>query len=153
MMDANTVVTLLKEVGLRRLIYFDGCCCGGCHVAGVSIDVGCWNGSEPFYGMTVRVHSGEMGTLPKEYHLVAREVARQVHEMVPWHDLIVRYCDYGTDAKNRCVYCGKPRASADDYLCSKCQTRSDGGSYVGMSVAEEYDYKSIAISISAQEDG
>ena len=42
--DVGIVLDILRKIGIDRLGYWDGCCCGEFHIHGVNIDVACGKG-------------------------------------------------------------------------------------------------------------
>ena len=143
-MDAVKAVSIIKQIGVGDLGYYDGCICAHFHVSGVSVDVSCRKSSgakpEGFWGIMLRVYSRHMDCDPSGLRDVAVEVARQLRESESETPLMIRYCDYEQDKKQKCVYCGKPRPGYQDYLCGKCKTGKDA---FGASIAESHDYSLI----------
>lgn len=144
MLDAEAVVSLLKQHGLFGLFGSDGCLCCNGHLQAVSIDVSCRKSSaakpEGFYGVLVRIYSCYMGTDPANLRMVADEVVRQLKEQTEL-PIMTRFCDYESDAKLKCVYCSKPK-EAGQYLCGMCQVGMDP---FGGRIADSHDLKRLEV--------
>jgi hypothetical protein len=76
----NSVVDLIREVGIYRLSGYDGCPCANFEVQSVSVDVSCHKSDH-----SVRVHSHHMDYCDDKYRLdtslfqpIVEEVLRQV---------------------------------------------------------------------------
>lgn len=138
-MDAPRAVELLKEVGISRIAYFDGCLCSSSRIKGVDIDTTCRKstGSLYFHGLLIRVYSPSLDAMPDDLRMVAEEVVRQMRALDGWSPMALRYCSFENDHKLECLYCAKSRATRDAYLCEKCLTAVDP---FGESVAEKRDY-------------
>jgi hypothetical protein len=142
-MNASAAVKLLKEIGLSRLVGFEGCICGTCSIQGVTIDVSCRKSTGSSGSCTlIRVHSRHMDVKPSELEKVAQEVVNQIHMIERLVPIKVRFCDYDDDHEPKCVYCAKPREDVDGYLCDACLTRSDP---FGDTIAGTYDFRRIQI--------
>lgn len=147
--NAEEVVALLREIGLRRLMGSDGCNCGYVQVRGYHIDRSCHKSES-----SLRVYAQGGDSSPAELAQIATEALAQMRAEDGWSDILVRYCEYTHDHKGSgwvgeawvrstgiCVYCEKPRDSVDDYLCAKCK---GGELYPGYPIAPTYDYSGLA---------
>lgn len=93
-----------------------------------------------FRGSLLRVWTHSMDWWPDELVSIAKEVVRQVSD--EYTPIKVRFCDWSKDhPEPKCIYCGKLREDAHGYLCAGCLVRPDGGTYSGISVAEQYDMR------------
>ena len=139
-MDGYGARDIIRDIGLNRLCFFDGCLCGSCALRGVSVDISCRksSGSPGKGGHMVRVHSAHLDSSPEELLAVAEEVVRQLRIEDDWTPISVRYCDYAYDHPDpRCCYCGKPRESDAQYICDGCMEKT---AFDGRSVAEKFAY-------------
>lgn len=125
-MNSKAAIDLLKEVGIYRLIDFDGCLCGGCEIQGISIDISCrkssggFKFSEDFHGTTVRVHSRHLDSSFSELQEVANEVVGLLKsEAGERGEIGVRLCEYEMDKESTCVWCNGPRSDASGYYCAQ----------------------------------
>lgn len=137
----RTAADLIKAVGLYELGGYDGCPCTSFEVRDVAVNVGCRKSSgmemidREFFGIGVRVTSNHFDASNAVLEEVAREVCGQLAEQ--GYDIMIRYCTYEQDAKNKCVYCGGDRGDPRAYLCANCLVRD--GAFVGK-VADDYAY-------------
>jgi hypothetical protein len=92
--NAEEVVTLLREVGLRRLMGSDGCNCGYVMLRGYHIDRSCHKSES-----SLRVYAQGVDSMPADLALIATEALAQMREEDGWSDILVRYCDYTHDHK------------------------------------------------------
>jgi hypothetical protein len=143
---------LIRTVGYYNLAATDGCICSHCSVLNVSVDVSCHrpqsrDPSSPlkWTGALIRVHGGESVLAGSDLEAVAKEVGRQlITTGWSYKRFRVRYCTSEQDRENKCLYCGKPRAEREGYLCAKCLAREGEPGYTDMKVRDEYDYSRLA---------
>jgi len=127
-MNAQKALDLIKANGIFGLGDYDGCMCLNFEVCGVHVDVSCRKSSGSslfggFHGTTVRVYSRHMDAGADDLKIVAAEVIRQVRESEGHLPIQLRFCEYSDDSDSKCAYCGKPRATAQGYLCQECVSK------------------------------
>lgn len=74
--ERGRVLDIVREVGVQRLSYFDGCACGGFTLRNVKVDISCGKGRDR--GVWVS-HRGDDHS-PDDILAIADEVASQVEE-------------------------------------------------------------------------
>ncbi len=74
MKASDDLVNLLRDVGVCRLGYFDGCICCEFEVRGVRFDLSCGKGGKR--GLRVSSHHGDY-RVPEELRPAADEIAKQ----------------------------------------------------------------------------
>jgi hypothetical protein len=136
---AKQLLSILDRVSIFELGCDEGCMCLHFSVAAFSVDISCHKSSggrmfADFRGITIRVHSRNMGVGLDDLQLVARRIVATVHEAAEYTALLLRYCSWKQDDNNECVYCGSPRAVLTDYLCPK---------HLAQPIADTYDYSRI----------
>lgn len=138
------VVALLKQHGFHGLAGYDGCLCGGCALWNVEIEVSCRkaSGGLDFRGTLIRVQRASLDAQKKDLLAVANEVYTQMAERETHTPIMVRFCSYEDDSKQRCIYCREPRPEPLGYLCDRCLTKTDS---LGRSIAEQYDYSGLFV--------
>lgn len=127
MSDASSALDLIKQVGIGALADFDGCLCGSFAVKGIEVYIACRksSGSVGFRGSTLRVWDRSLDHDVLALEPIAREIARQLHELDPWPSIRTRFCDYLHDHPAKCVYCDKSRTYLTGYLCAEHQADAD----------------------------
>lgn len=143
MSDLKRALALIKEKGLWGLGEMDGCLC--CHFAvmGVAVDISCRKSSGAYhhidpdhYGFVARIVWNIDDAMPEEVAALDAEVVRQIEAQGNELPIVVRHCDWATDDKLKCVYCGKPRQRPMKYLCDACQ---EGNDLFGQPIARRYE--------------
>jgi hypothetical protein len=139
MASSEAAVALLKQVGIARIANFDGCLCSSSRIKGVDIDTACRksSGSRDFHGLLIRIYSPSLDVMPDDLRMVAEETVSQMRALDERSPMALRYCSFEYDHESKCVYCDKPRATQDAYLCGECLIAVDP---FGGSLAEKYDY-------------
>lgn len=121
----EATLALIRRFGIFGLGGSDGCYCCNFSIHGISIDVSCHKSEH-----CVRIHTGCLGFSDSALFMIADEVLSQLPDGGERYR--VRFCDYSCDHVNghwdkgkwvesyKCVYCSKPRADRDAYLCGTC---------------------------------
>jgi hypothetical protein len=96
----KAVVDLVKEVGVSRLVGYDGCFCGQFEVRSVKVDIACgkgrdraiwiWSHNDDFYDSEYKLDTEALRP-------IAEEVAKQVEEADCRGPLPVHYREWNKD--------------------------------------------------------
>lgn len=127
-MSAESVIDLIREVGVFRLGCTDGCLCMDFAVRGVSVDLHChrtmggraW--ANNVKAPVIRAYSSHSEIQRTDLPPIAAEVERQLraHEYFGGYEkYTVRFCSYDQDEALECIYCGSPRVEATGYYCAE----------------------------------
>jgi hypothetical protein len=132
--DEAAVLWFIQKYGIFGLGGNDGCACCHFSLCGIDVDVSCRKSEH-----CVRVHCGYLGYKVSNLFAIANEVLAQLRDGGIGYR--VRFCGYSADHVNgrwengewreehKCVYCGKPRAGFDDYLCAVCAQNKEARHY------------------------
>ena len=82
MREPEKVLALIKEIGVSRLGYWDGCCCSHFSIRNVNVSISCGKGGEQ--AVRVSSRSSDYGDVdhgdPELLRPIMDEVVRQLNE-------------------------------------------------------------------------